>query len=220
MMRRFTGGGTILVDHNTVFSSLICNIADSLHADSIAVAPREIMKWTNTHIFQPAFSHHLSPLAAEHFDLNGHDYVLRRSNRKIAGNAQAISKLRFVHHTSWLWHFDIDTISRYLRLPPASSRPEYRGDRSHRDFLASISPYYSSSSSSSSTMDGPGSASPFIDDIVRSLHSRHEIEFLTPAELMKAMKGDFQPTSRMIHIGIDNAADHTRTITETATDPI
>ena len=51
------------------------------------------------------------------------------------GNA-AMSRNRWVHHTSWLWAFD-ERNMELLTLPP--KRPDYRGDRSHSDFLRPIS---------------------------------------------------------------------------------
>ena len=38
------------------------------------------------------------------FSLREHDYVV--DDKKIGGNAQTITKDRFVHHTSFLWDFD------------------------------------------------------------------------------------------------------------------
>ena len=38
------------------------------------------------------------------FSLREHDYVI--DDRKIGGNAQTITKNRWVHHTSFLWRFN------------------------------------------------------------------------------------------------------------------
>jgi hypothetical protein len=51
-----------------------------------------------------------------------------------------MSRDRWVHHTSWLWAFDARNME-LLTLPP--KRPEYRGDRSHGDFLRPISSLWS-----------------------------------------------------------------------------
>ena len=47
------------------------------------------------------------------FCLREHDYVI--NDRKIGGNAQTITKDRFVHHTSFLWNFDAKKMS-YLKV--------------------------------------------------------------------------------------------------------
>ena len=67
------------------------------------------------------------------------DYVL--GERKIGGNAQSIVKGGWLHHTSFLWDYEDDHME-YLSLP--SKRPEYRGDRSHEDFLVKLKTYYGS----------------------------------------------------------------------------
>merc|ERR1712129_100577 len=96
-----------------------------------------IMAWTNT-LLQPAFSH----LDEQwQFSIVEYvDYVLSEKKnasniKKIAGNAQKISRDRFDHHTSWLWQYDIEQINKYLAIPPMKKQPEYRNDRSHEDFL-------------------------------------------------------------------------------------
>ena len=71
------------------------------------------------------------------FRLREHDYVL--GERKIGGNAQSIGKMGFLHHTSFLWDFQEENME-YLCMP--TKRPEYRGDRSHRDFLVKLKDVY------------------------------------------------------------------------------
>ena len=51
---------------------------------------------------------------------------------KFGGNAQSISKDRFVHHTSFLWNYNTDNM-KYLTIP--SKQPEYRLNRDHTEFL-------------------------------------------------------------------------------------
>lgn len=71
------------------------------------------------------------------FQLREHDYVL--GERKMGGNAQSIGKTGFLHHTSFLWDFQHENME-YLSLP--AKRPEYRGDRSHNDFLVKLKDVY------------------------------------------------------------------------------
>jgi lipoate-protein ligase A len=54
-LRRFTGGGTVVVDHTSLLTTLI--IKDDAHIrPAIKPYPREIMEWTNEYIFGPAFT--------------------------------------------------------------------------------------------------------------------------------------------------------------------
>ena len=71
----------------------------------------------------------------EHVDYVLWDEVDVRSARKIAGNAQKISRDRFDHHTSWLWKYDIEQINKYLAVPPIKKQPDYRNNRNHEEFL-------------------------------------------------------------------------------------
>ncbi len=56
--------------------------------------------------------------------------------RKIAGTAQYRRRQNVLVHGALLVHADIDEMPRYLSFP--SSQPEYRADRSHRDFCIAI----------------------------------------------------------------------------------
>ena len=54
---------------------------------------------------------------------------------KFGGNAQYISKKRWLHHTSFLWDYDPKRM-RCLLHPP--KEPEYRRKRNHLDFLCRL----------------------------------------------------------------------------------
>ena len=95
--------------------------------------PREIMAWTRN-VYAPAFSKAMKKRDPHiQFDLREHDYVL--GDYKIGGNAQSISKNRFVHHTSFLWDF-LPQRMEYLKQP--NKQPEYRENRTHLNFLTKI----------------------------------------------------------------------------------
>ena len=49
------------------------------------------------------------------------DYVF--GTHKFGGNAQSITKNRWIHHTSFLWDYDVRNMA-YLKLPKRA--PEYR----------------------------------------------------------------------------------------------
>lgn len=61
------------------------------------------------------------------------DYAL--GERKFGGNAQAISKDRWVHHTSFLWDY---LPERMELLKHPSRAPEYRAGRAHSDFIVPL----------------------------------------------------------------------------------
>ena len=123
------------MDDNSYFMSIITNATDIglKQFKGKYIGPREIMQWTNS-LLHPIFD----GLNNMKFDILEHvDYVLMDNDniKKIAGNAQKISRDRFDHHTSWLWKYDIDLINKYLAIPPKKNQPDYRKNRTHKDFL-------------------------------------------------------------------------------------
>jgi lipoate-protein ligase A len=93
--------------------------------------PREVLAWS-TEFYASALAPVLAP-GAPAFGLQEHDYCL--GDVKIGGNAQSISRDRWVHHTSFLWDFT-DANMALLRLP--DKRPAYRQDRPHGSFLTRL----------------------------------------------------------------------------------
>ena len=69
------------------------------------------------------------------FSLRENDYVL--GERKMGGNAQSITGKGWLHHTSFLWDYNVDNMTNLLQLP--KKQPDYRGQRTHDDFLVSLS---------------------------------------------------------------------------------
>ena len=128
VVRRFTGGGTVVVGGGTVVASLVVE----KDAAPCVPFPREIMAWTED-VYAAAFGGLLQK-NGDALALRDFDYTV--GDRKVGGNAQCIAKDKFIHHTSFLWDFDPATMA-YLRLP--EKRPEYRADREHDAFLARIS---------------------------------------------------------------------------------
>jgi lipoate-protein ligase A len=59
---------------------------------------------------------------------------------KFGGNAQSISKDRWLHHTSFLWDFNPSNME-YLAHP--KRQPSYRAQRSHLDFLCRLKDFIS-----------------------------------------------------------------------------
>uniref|UniRef100_A0A5B7AQE1 Putative lipoate-protein ligase A isoform X1 n=1 Tax=Davidia involucrata TaxID=16924 RepID=A0A5B7AQE1_DAVIN len=126
VIRRFTGGGTVIVDHGTIFISLICNKDD---VPGVLPYPRSIMSWSSL-FYNEVFQ------GIGDFQLRENDYVF--GNRKFGGNAQSITKNRWIHHTSFLWDYEAKNMA-YLKLP--SRAPEYRLARSHTGFVCRMKDY-------------------------------------------------------------------------------
>jgi lipoate-protein ligase A len=127
LIKRFSGGGTVIVDENTLFITLICHkkVLDC------APYPEPILRWHET-LYREVFDH-------SHFHLRENDFVI--ADRKCGGNAQYIKKDRWLQHTSFLWDYSLDNMS-YLLLP--KKIPNYRQKREHGAFLCRLSDYFTS----------------------------------------------------------------------------
>lgn len=119
IIKRFSGGGTVVIDENTLFVTFIFNGS---------AFPNEILKWSEN-LYRPLFPE---------FALKENDYVF--GEKKFGGNAQYIQKGRWLHHTSFLWDFDHKKME-YLLLPERT--PEYRKKRPHGEFLCRLKERYS-----------------------------------------------------------------------------
>ena len=127
-IKRYSGGGTVYIDQNTLLVTLIINKADS----RARAYPRELMAYA-TSLFTRVFR-------SDDVSQRGHDLCI--GQRKIAGNAQAISKDRFMHHTSLLYDYDTNMIQRYLLMPKQNKQPEYRQNRLHSEFLCKLKDFH------------------------------------------------------------------------------
>ena len=130
LLKRYSGGGTVVVDHNTLFVSFIFE----KKAHDFPCFPERILKWTE--------SFYKEALQIDGFSLRENDYVI--GDLKCGGNAQYIQKNRFVHHTTFLWDYDPQNME-YL-LPPKKA-PKYRQDRLHDEFLCRLKDFLPSKKS-------------------------------------------------------------------------
>lgn len=127
VIRRFSGGGTVVVDEQTLFVTFIFNTGIM----AIPPFPEPIMRWTEQ-LYQPVFHPHP-------FKLQENDYVM--GSKKFGGNAQSITKHRWLHHSTLLYDFTPARMD-YLRLP--AKAPNYRMQRPHTEFLCCLSNYWPS----------------------------------------------------------------------------
>jgi lipoate---protein ligase len=125
LIRRFSGGGCIVADDNTLFISWILGkelLEDDLYVETIHAFAADIYKnsWDI-----PGFA------------LKENDYVI--ADRKCGGNAQYLRKDRFVHHTTFLWDLN-PLLMNLLHLP--EKRPAYRKKRDHLAFVTTLEKYF------------------------------------------------------------------------------
>lgn len=124
VIRRFSGGGTVVTDEDTIFATFICNSQEL----NVTCYPHHVFEWSKT-IYSPVFGEF-------GFALVENDYVM--GNKKFGGNAQYIRQNRWLHHSSLLWRFKTEHME-YLKMPP--KRPNYRQSRSHEEFLCGLENY-------------------------------------------------------------------------------
>jgi lipoate-protein ligase A len=125
IIKRFSGGGCVFVDEQTIFITWIFN----QESFSFPLFPENI--------HAKIFSFYKEAFSLKNFNFKENDYVI--DNQKCAGNAQYIKKDRFLHHTSFLWDYQKENMS-YLLHPQKS--PSYRQNRSHTDFLTILHKHF------------------------------------------------------------------------------
>ena len=119
IIKRFSGGGTVVIDEETLFVTFIFN--------------------RNVHPFEP-FSNPILQWSASLYSkvipnltLQAQDYTI--GDLKIGGNAQYIKKNRWLHHTSFLWDYNPD-LMKLLLVP--KKQPDYRKNRDHTSFITTL----------------------------------------------------------------------------------
>lgn len=125
IIKRFSGGGTVIVDSDTLFVSFI--FQKDVHP--FPSYPEPILRWTE--------EFYKSALAIPSFELRENDYVI--GDLKCGGNAQYLRKNNWLHHTTFLWDFQKQNMN-YLKHPQRT--PKYRDGRSHLDFLCTLKEFY------------------------------------------------------------------------------
>ncbi|MDN3505632.1 MAG: lipoate--protein ligase family protein [Simkaniaceae bacterium] len=127
LIKRYSGGGTVVVDEETIFVSFLCQ--KDLH--DFAPYPEPIMRWSEG-IYREVLIH-------PEFSLRENDYVF--GERKFGGNAQYLRKDRWLHHTTFLWDYKKERMD--LLLHPKKT-PNYRSGRSHDEFITKLNAHFSS----------------------------------------------------------------------------
>lgn len=125
IIRRFSGGGTVIVDEHTLFITFIANSQQL----QVPPCPQKVLQWTEE-LYKPLFK-------GLNFRVRENDYVF--GDRKFGGNAQYMRKQRWLHHSSLLWDFNPANME-YLKMP--LKQPSYRQQRHHGEFLCCLNHHF------------------------------------------------------------------------------
>lgn len=163
LIRRFSGGGTVVVDENTLFVTFICNISDF----DVQPFPQPILCWSGKWY---------RPLLKD-FQIQENDFVF--NGKKFGGNAQYITKKRWLHHSTLLWDFCPERMNQ-LTLP--NKRPNYRQDRSHTEFLTTLHSHFPNREE-------------FLDQFLSSLSSKHKLTSIPLSEVLPILSRPHRKTT-------------------------
>src|SRR6266404_2403295 len=126
VLRRCTGGGTVLQGPGCLNYSLIARSDVSGPFHSISATNEFILK---RHIKVLAAALHAPVSLQGQTDLTV-------GGLKFSGNAQRRKKHFLIFHGTFLLHLDLALVEKVLPLP--SRQPSYRANRSHSDFLMNL----------------------------------------------------------------------------------
>jgi lipoate---protein ligase len=122
VLRRCTGGGTVLQTDSVLNYSLVTPAPDHINLEAGFRQGADVVCGILS-----AFGITGAPLGTSDVAVGG---------RKISGNAQARRWKSLLVHGTLLVDFDFDLAERVLPHPPRE--PEYRRSRPHRDFLVTL----------------------------------------------------------------------------------
>ena len=125
ILRRASGGGTVLLGAGCLCFSLVLSYDRS-------AALRDI---------RPSYCYILAGIRDALSDIVpgitcAGTSDLAVNGRKFSGNSQQRKRRFLLHHGTLLYDFDLDQLSRYLRMP--ARQPDYRCGREHAAFLTNL----------------------------------------------------------------------------------
>ena len=126
VLRRCSGGGTVLQGPGCLNYSLILKTDGNDSLQNITAANRHIMG---------RHREALTTLLGRPVQVQGHT-DLALDGLKFSGNAQRRKRHALIFHGTFLLNFDISLIEKFLPMP--SRQPEYRQERPHRLFLMNL----------------------------------------------------------------------------------
>ncbi len=170
VIKRFSGGGTVVVDEDTLFISFLCQADEH----DFSPYPEPIMRWTEE-IYKESFN-------LPEFHLKENDYVIGK--RKCGGNAQYLRKGRWLHHTTFLWDYKKSNMDLLLHPPKV---PDYRDKRSHDEFLTRLS-------------DHLPSKELFVTSFKKALGKRYDLEEVSIGKLSHLLEEPHRQNTHLVSI--------------------
>ncbi len=153
ILRRISGGGTVLQGPGCLNYSLILRITDRPELASPVTTNQYIMERhrlaLESLLKTPVTIQGDTDLAILDFRLKIADcgnmidpQIINHQSKiknllKVSGNAQRRFKNALLFHGTFLLDFDLSLVSKYLTLP--SKEPAYRKNRAHQDFVSNLS---------------------------------------------------------------------------------
>ena len=132
ILRRCSGGGTVLQGPGVLNYSLILKIVEGGPTAGINSANRFIMERNRAAMESEV--RRQKPEAR--ISVSGHT-DLALGNLKFSGNAQRRKKAFLLFHGTFLLHFDLSLVEKFLAMP--SLQPDYRQGRPHLEFIRNLS---------------------------------------------------------------------------------
>ena len=126
VLRRCSGGGTVLQGPGCLNYSVILRIAESSPLQTIPGANKFLLDKNREA---------LQSLVKGPIELRGQT-DLAIGNLKFSGNAQRRKRNFLIFHGTLLLNFEIGLIEKYLAMP--SQQPDYRNNRPHEHFLMNL----------------------------------------------------------------------------------
>jgi lipoate-protein ligase A len=126
ILRRCSGGGTVLQGNGCLNYSLISKIPPEEFPHNIPATNCRIMKMQRDA---------LRGLLPGDVEIRGHT-DLTWNGLKFSGNAQRRKSRYFLFHGTILLNFDIALVQKVLLMPEV--QPDYRGGRSHQSFITNL----------------------------------------------------------------------------------
>lgn len=126
VLRRCTGGGTVLQGPGVLNYSLVLKIEGSEAERGVTATNRFVMQRQRRALAEAL----QAPVEVQGYT------DLAIGGLKFSGNAQRRKRRFLIFHGALLLHMDIDLIGRVLPMP--SKQPDYRVSRSHADFLMNV----------------------------------------------------------------------------------
>ncbi len=134
ILRRCTGGGTVLQGQGCLNYSLILKIQNHPPLQSITGANQFILK-RNQLALQPLVPHEIELCGQTDLAI-AHSLSPIAYRQKFSGNSQRRKKDYLLFHGTFLHSFDLPSIGKFLAMP--TQEPDYRQGRPHHDFVTNL----------------------------------------------------------------------------------